>query len=120
MSLHAQRTRLVEALAGQGQVYDHLPARISPPAVVVLPGSPYVLPGDRAGHVQVHHTVSVISPTGANDVVTEALDDAIEDALVALVNAGVLVDSVSTFYAFDVGNASFLAADLFVHTTTRL
>lgn len=125
MTLHSVRTDLVATLREitgptEVQVYDHLPARLSPPALVVLPGSPYITPADRHGHVSVHHTVTAVVPSGANDVVTQAADELIEDALVALINAGVLVDQVSTFYSFDLGGTAFLAADVDVHRSIRL
>lgn len=121
MTLHQVRVDLVGLLgAVDAQVYDHLPARLSPPAVVVLPGSPYLEPGDRFGSLIVHHTVTVVVPTGASDVVTRTIDDLLEDVLVELINAKYLVDSVSTYYGLDLGGTSFLAADIFVHSTITL
>lgn len=121
MSIHQVRVELVTTLQSlDAQVYDHLPARLSPPAVVILPGSPYLEPSDRAASFLAHHTVTVIVPAGASDVVTRTIDDLLEDVLVELINAKYLVDSVSTFYGLDLGGTSFLAADVFVHRTITL
>lgn len=125
MSLHEVRADLVATLREitgpvEVQVYDYVPARFSPPALTVLPASPYVTPDDRFGHIAVHHTVTVVVPPGANDVVTRAADKLIEDVLVALVTAGTRVEQVSTFYSLDIGGTSYLAADVYVHRSIRL
>lgn len=121
MTLHALRQDVIDSMGTvAAQVYDHVPARLTPPAVIVLPGSPYIEPGDVFGSFKVNHSVSVVMASGTNEKVTEDVDNLIEAVLKALVEAGVSVDSVSTFYAYESNGAQYLAADITVNDNVSL
>ena len=96
----------------------YIPGAITAPAVLVTPASPYVESGITYGSYNLRTVVSLAVRPGSNDTVTEELDAAIEDAVVALVNAGVLVESVSQPYGLGSSNAEFLAVD--ITTTTPI
>lgn len=121
-ALSTARTELAAA-ATEGsswKVHPHVPGRITPPIGAVTPGSPYLEPGETFGSFTVRYVVSLISRTGANDFVTDELDEAITETVVALVNAGYGLESVSQPYALDAGNAQYLAVDLTTTTTITL
>lgn len=120
MSLHAERERLTTALEDAGlTVYDHVPERLVPPAVIVTPGSPYLASGDVYGTFRVALTASVVAATATNATATQALDNLVETAVVAAVSEGFDLENASTFYAFTSGTASYLAADISLADTIR-
>lgn len=100
--------------------YDYNPARLNVPSAVVMPGTPYVTDGDVFGSINVSYTVDLIMGTAANSVTAQGLDDQIENALVALINAGYGVDNVSAPYAVDINNGTYLAATLTVNANISL
>ena len=119
--LNDTRQRLTTALEDAGlSVYDHVPERIVPPAVVITPGSPYITSGDTFGAFTVALTASVVAATATNGVATEALDELIETAVIASVNEGLAFDNASSFYAFNTNGASYLAADISLTDTITL
>jgi hypothetical protein len=79
-----------------------------------MPGSPYIADGDVFGSFIATFTVDLVMGQAANKVVANGLDEQIEDALVALCNAGYSVESVGQPYSMDINNASYLAATLTV------
>lgn len=121
MSLQEHRQAVVAAVDGLGaQTFDHLPSRLSPPSVIVLPAEPYVTPGDVATTCQpydVRHAVSLIVPPGSSDRISQQLDDLLDEVLAALTAAGIGIEQVSGFYEFEQQGAStFLACEI---TTTQ-
>lgn len=121
MTLHQLRAGMVTDLAEVApNRYDHIPARINLPAAIVIPGLPYLAPGDTYGTFVVRHTVALVGQAGPNATVTETLDDLIEDALAALLNAGHVVSEVSPGYAYESNTGQFLAVDLTVITPHRI
>lgn len=92
--------------------FGYLPGRLIPPAYVVLPGSPYLEPGDRFGEFLIRLTVSYIAAVAVNELSTADLDAEIEDAIVALLNAGWSLESCSPPYPFQANGTQYLAADL--------
>ena len=120
-ALNDTRQRLTAALEDAGlTVYDHVPERLVPPAVVITPGSPYLTSGDVYGTFTVALTASVVAATATNGVATEALDELIETAVIASVNEGLAFDNASSFYAFNTNGASYLAADISLTDTITL
>jgi hypothetical protein len=93
-----------------------MPDRIVPPAAVVLPGSPYLTASGTFGTFTAQLSVVLITDAKVNSTATTALDDLIENAVVALVNAGVSVSEVSEPWQLSSANASYLAVTL---TTTQ-
>ena len=120
-TLHDTRQGIIDAVgAVDAQTFDHVPGRLVPPALVVLPGSPYIEPGDVFGTFLVRHTVSVVMGQGANETITESTDNLIEAVLKALVAENVSIDSVSTFYIYESNGGQYLAADITVSDNIRL
>lgn len=97
-----------------------LPARLTPPAVIITPGAPYVEPGNTFGTVQVRLVASLVYKTAANEVTSDKLDAAIIDALVAIINEGYSFESVSQPYALEANNGQQLAADITFTITPTL
>lgn len=84
-----------------------MPDRIVPPAVVVQAGSPYLGAGSVFGTFLARWEVLVVGAVGANEKAQDALDEAAENAVVELVNAGYTVESVSQPYALSANNAQY-------------
>ena len=121
MSLHALRQEILDIAASTGvTTFDHVPERLSPPSLIVLPGSPYIEPGDTFCTFKVNHTLSVVVPNGTNEKTTEDMDNLIETVLTTLVKERVSVESVSTFYVLDSGGAQYLAVDISVNDNVAL
>ena len=73
-------------------VFDYPPATVSPPAVLVVPDSPYLRqPTLRAGDLTVGLTVQVAVPAAAGPDAARSLDVLLEQVLAALADASVLV-----------------------------
>ena len=99
--------------------FAYLPERLVPPCAVVMPGATYIEDGDTFGSFTARYTVDLVMGTAANSVTASGLDDQIENALIALVNEGYSVESVSQPYAMEANNAAYLAATLQVTTKIR-
>tara|TARA_R110000782_G_scaffold104983_1_gene192861 strand:- start:609 stop:866 length:258 start_codon:yes stop_codon:yes gene_type:complete len=84
-----------------------------------MPGATYVEEGDTFGSFTARYTVDLVMGTASNSVTAAGLDDQIETALIALVNAGYSVEQVSQPYAMEANNASYLAATIQVLTKIR-
>lgn len=84
-TLHELRQELADVLDAAGTtVVDHLPERLVPPLAIVAAGSPYVEPADTFGSYRVRLTAVLVCSPATNDVATDALDEAVTAALVAL------------------------------------
>lgn len=99
--------------------FPYAPGRFVNPSVIVMPGSPYLEPGATYGTLKANFQVELIMGTAANQVSTSGLDDQIENALVALINAGYLVDNVSAPYALEANGQQYLAATISVNNSLR-
>lgn len=101
--LTATRSELAARLAeGTGfTAHPFLPARITPPVVAVLPGSPYLTSGETFGTFRVALDGYLIVSAINNATGTKSLDAAITGAVIAAVNGDWSVDSVSEPFAFD-------------------
>jgi len=120
-TLGGLRTVILDALDSLDvQSYDHVPPRLVPPAVVVIPGSPYLEAGDVFGTWTIRHTVAVVAGRGTNERVTEDVDELITRAVCALTEASIGVEQVSTLYSYEANGGQFLAADITTITTDYL
>lgn len=120
-TLHDLRQGILNAVGTvSATTFDHVPARLAPPAIIVLPGSPYMEPGDVYGSYLVRHSISVVMPNGTNEKITEDVDDLLESVVKALAEARVSIDTVSTFYVYESNAASYLAVDITVSDNVRL
>ena len=98
------RQALVTAFAGQGlQVYTTVPAVPRPPAVVIVPDSPWITHerGGSLGYRVRWRVLIVISPRN-NEAATLDVENAI-DALLPLIPAGFTWDVVNPPQLNDVG-----------------
>lgn len=99
---------------------SYLPERIVPPVALVDSASPYVTPGSTFGTFTVHWTITLIAAKATNEEMTVALDDCIEDALVAFANAKYSIEQVGKPYALSANNAQYVAADLSIYYNVRI
>lgn len=113
------RQEIVTALSSiTANKYDHLPEMIACPALVILPGSPYVTSeGQPFGHFQASFTLALVANVSVNEVVTAELDAMIGDVITTLVSEGFSVIEVSEPYTYTSNTAAHLAADLSITTT---
>lgn len=72
----------------------HVPARPNPPVAMVLPGNPYIEPGDTFDTRRLHLVVQIVVGSADNAAVTVALDGYVATALDALDAALVNVEQV--------------------------
>jgi len=89
-----------------------MPGRIVPPAVVILPGTPYLTAGSTFGTYTAQLSAVLIVDSKVSETATPALDDLIEDAIVALVNDGLSVSEVSEPWSLESANAKYLAVTI--------
>jgi len=100
--------------------FPYLPERITPPLAVVQAGSPFLSQGGSFGEFKSRWDITLVTPTGANDVSTEKLYDLLEDSIVALVNSKYSVEEVSKPYALAANNATYVAVDLKIYNNVRI
>ena len=99
--------------------FPYAPGRFVVPSAIVMPGSPYVESGNTFGTVLARFQVELVMGTAANQVSSSGLDDQIENALVAFINAGYSVDQVSAPYALEANGQQYLAATISINNTLR-
>lgn len=79
------RKEVVDALTAAGLRAQHYHSEvITPPVCVVLPGGSYVTAANTFGAKEVALRVLVVSGKGTNQATADALDEAIESAVLAL------------------------------------
>lgn len=121
--LHDQRTKILDALEPLPPTvsrFDHAPARMSAPAVMVQPSDPYLTGGQQFGEWTAHHTLTVLVAAGPNPQITQATDDLIETTLDALDLAGIPVSEVGGFYLYEANAATYLATQIRIETPYTL
>lgn len=101
-------------------VHPEVPDRITPPIGCVVPGTPYLEPGETFGTFTARHVVSLISRPGSNALTTAQLDKEIADTVVELVNAGYGIETVGQPYPFDYAGGQLLAVDIATTSTLTL
>lgn len=114
MIIEARKT-LANMLGG----VPYVPARLNPPAIVVMPGTPYVRPANVFGHVTINWVASVVAGNAANEVSTDKLDDMIEDIVVKLTLNGYAYE-VSDHKVYVANGAEYLAVDISITQDFRL
>lgn len=113
--LHDHRQSILDACAPTGvQTFTYVPAVFTPPALIVLPASPYIERASTFCEVVVRHQVAVVLPNGANQEITEQTDSLVWDVFTALLSSGFSVEDVGTFYVYQSGQSEFLACDVTV------
>lgn len=115
------RQEIATVLAGTDPVHVFIPDRITPPAVLVTPGTPYLAQENQPiGTLTGRFDVWLVTGAGTNETVTEALDAAIEARADALHAAGFGVEEIGQPFLYTVQGAQFLTAIITVTTDVTL
>ena len=117
--LSAVRTPLATALAGvAGNVYSFVPETVIPPAVVVVPDSPYIeleTIYKSTIHAKLNYTISVAVAYNSNPASLDNIEQLIMSVL-AVIPTGYVVSSVERPTVTQVGASTLLIADVRVST----
>ena len=113
------RTPLATALAGvAGNVYSFVPETVIPPAVVVVPDSPYLeleTINKSTIHTKINFTISVAVAYNSNPASLDNIEQLIMSVL-AVIPSGYVVSSVERPTVSQVGASTLLIADVRVST----
>jgi hypothetical protein len=113
------RTPLATALAGvAGNVYSFVPETVIPPAVVVVPDSPYLelqTINKSTLHTKINFTISVAVAYNSNPASLDNIEQLIMSVL-AVIPSGYVVSSVERPTVSQVGASTLLIADVRVST----
>ena len=113
------RTPLATALAGvAGNVYAFVPETVIPPAVVVVPDSPYLeleTINKSTIHTKINFTISVAVAYNSNPASLDNIEQLIMSVL-AVIPTGYIVSSVERPTVTQVGSSTLLIADVRVST----
>lgn len=94
MTLSAEREALKATLsAADIQAFAAVPARLTPPAAVIVPGSPYIEQGDTFGAAALRFNVWLAAPGG--DIGEDTLDGLIDTAIATLAADDWVIEGVS-------------------------
>jgi hypothetical protein len=117
--LSAIRSPLATALAGvAGNVYSYVPETIIPPAVVVVPDTPYLeleTISKSTLHVKINFTISVAVAYNSNPASLDNIEQLIMSVL-AVIPVGYVVSVVERPTVTQVGASTLLIADVRVST----
>ena len=116
------RTQLLEILEDAGlRAYAEVPERAQPPLAVMVPSADWIENGETFGEFVVSFDVEIITATGANTVISKALDETVEAALVAIYNAPrAYAASVGQPQAVEIGGGVYLGATITVRQYLNL
>jgi hypothetical protein len=113
------RQPLANALASvAGNVYSFVPESVIPPAVVVVPDSPYLeleTINKTTIHTKINFTISVAVAYNSNPASLDNIEQLILSVL-AVIPAGYIVSSVERPTVTQVGASTLLIADVRVST----
>ena len=113
------RTPLATALAGvAGNVYSFVPESVIPPAVVVVPDSPYLeleTINKSTIHTKINFTITVAVAYNSNPASLDNIEQLVMSVL-AVIPAGYIVSSVERPTVSQVGASTLLIADVRVST----
>ena len=117
--LEQVRTPLATALAGvAGNIYSFVPETVIPPAVVVVPDSPYLeleTINKSTIHAKINFTISVAVAYNSNPASLDNIEQLIMSVL-AVIPVGYVVSSVERPTVTQVGASTLLIADVRVST----
>lgn len=114
MSIQSTREGLASTLttAVSFKVHPHLPERLSEPSGFIIPGAPYLVPDVTFGSFIIRLEAHLVFQGVNNEAASNGIDSAVEDAVVAAVNAGWAVESVSEPFELTLSGTSFLAVQM--------
>ena len=117
--LSSVRTPLATALSSvAGNVYSFVPETVIPPAVVVVPDSPYLefeTINKSTIHAKINFTISVAVAYSSNPASLDNIEQLIMSVL-AVIPTGYIVSSVERPTVTQVGASTLLIADVRVST----
>ena len=91
------------------RVLDYIPERVTPPIVIVAPGSPYLEPASINGEFKLNLEVTCVASMATNKQASEKLDALVADLLNALPGYAQM-DNVSKPFELVANGASYLAS----------
>jgi hypothetical protein len=117
--LSSIRTPLATALGSvAGNVYSFVPEAVIPPAVVIVPDSPYLelnTINDDTIHAKINFTITVAVAYNSNPASLDNIEQLIMSVL-AVIPTGYVVSSVERPTVTTVGASTLLIADVRVST----
>lgn len=113
--LKALRGELADTVTGV-TTYDHVPGRINLPAAVVVPGQPYIEPGETFGQKAVRFDLVLLTHPATNEDETDQLDELIESTQHALDAGGWRVERVEMPATQEYNGGEVLATGITVVT----
>tara|TARA_R110000803_G_scaffold193615_1_gene256557 strand:+ start:96 stop:479 length:384 start_codon:yes stop_codon:yes gene_type:complete len=117
--LSAIRQPLADALAGvAGNIYAFVPETVIPPAIVVVPDSPYMefdTIGKSSFHCKLNYTITVCVAYNSNPASLDNIEQLITSVVLAI-PTGYEVDAVQRPTVTQVGASNLLVADIGVST----
>ena len=117
--LSSIRTPLATALSSvAGNVYSFVPESVIPPAVVVVPDSPYMelqTINKSTLHVKLNYTITVCVAYNSNPAALDNIEQLVMSVLAAI-PAGYVVSTVERPTINQVGQSNLLIADIRVST----
>ena len=121
VTLESVRAGVADALKGAGlHALDYVAEKISPPAVLVVPGDPYLTrEGAPFGHALVNLNVLVIGPKGTAQAQADALDDLVVRAWRVL-DEEYDVAEISAPGQVNLNGSSFLGAAITITSTEKV
>lgn len=99
--------------------FPYAPNRFVVPSAIIMPGAPYLESGLTFGTLTAKFTIELVMGTAANQVTSSGLDDQIENSVVALIEDGYNIESVSSPYALEANGQQYLAATITVNKSLR-
>lgn len=94
-------------------VLDYVPERITPPIVIITPGSPYLVTETVGNEYRLGLTLTLVASTATNEEATEALDELIANTVHALSTLGyVVLKTVNPPFRLAANNAEYLSSEI--------
>lgn len=110
-SLTRLREELVEILKASGlRGLAQMQGRFTPPVFFVIPGSPYLVPGNTFGKFTYTFRIVLVSSARAAEFSTKQLDGLIATAVVALHGSKFNLQQVSEPAGLTLGQGEYLGA----------
>lgn len=117
--LTALRTEVADALnAASIKAIEYVGEQITPPAVVVLPAAPYMVPSQHFGHFDVNISLLVVAGKGTSKASANALDSMIEQVIEALDDWD--LTEVSQPGQVNLNGSNFLGAVISIEQTIKI
>jgi hypothetical protein len=113
----AAKAELALYIADSGlDVYDYIPARVTPPVVVIRPASPYVASASIGHGYVLNLELVIVAGSADNEQTTDSLDQLIEQVIQNLPDDAGFKD-VSAPYTLVANGNDYLAATVGIDLT---